>query len=439
MKKVLFWFRNDLRLHDHEWISKFAVQADAFLPVYCFNPDDFTKDSLGFDRVGVHRRKFLLESVWALKRKLQEKGSDLYISWGKPQDVIPALAAQFNPDYIGFEKEIAWEEQQTEIRVVNAINNRWFVKTYYGKSLIHPLDLPFSIAELPFQFTEFRKLIEKNFIVRKIFDEPNHLPPWPKEIKKNTGLSQLPQWFIQSLHLEPTMYSFHGGEDAAIHRMNEYFWNKKYLANYKQTRNNLLGTEYSSRLSPWLSIGSLSPRKVYYEIKRFEETVISNESTYWLIFELLWRDFFRWVAWKHGVKIFHENGINGRRINKSGTINDFKRWINGETGVPLIDACMVELKQTGFLSNRGRQVVASYLIHDLKCDWRWGARWFESQLVDYDVCSNWGNWMYLAGVGNDTRKNRYFNIRKQTEKYDPQGVYVQTWLKNREPYAMDRN
>jgi deoxyribodipyrimidine photo-lyase len=100
---------------------------------------------------------------------------------------------------------------------------------------------------------------------------------------------------------------------------------------------------------------------------------------------------------------------------------------------------MVELKQTGFLSNRGRQVVASYLIHDLQCDWRWGARWFESQLVDYDVCSNWGNWMYLAGVGNDPRKNRYFNIRKQTKKYDPQGVYVQTWLKNREPYAVDRN
>ncbi len=434
--KVLFWFRNDLRLHDHEWISEIAVQANVFLPVYCFNPEDFTKDALGFERVGVHRQKFLLESVWALKRKLQEKGNDLYIAWGKPEDVIPSLAIQFNPDYIGFEKEIGWEEQQTEIRLVNNINNRWFVKTYYGKSLIHPLDLPFSIAELPFQFTEFRKKIEANWLVRNMFTEPTQLPPWPSEIKNNSGFYQLPQWLLGSLESVPTIYSFHGGEEAANHRLHDYIWKTQHLTTYKLTRNELLGTDYSSRFSPWLSLGSLSPRRVYYEVKKFEKTVTANESTYWLIFELLWRDFFRWVAWKYGVKIFYKNGINRRRVYINGSINDFKRWMNGKTGVPLVDACMTELKQTGYLSNRGRQLVASYLIHDLQCDWRWGARWFESQLVDYDVCSNWGNWMYLAGVGNDPRKDRYFNIQKQAEQHDPDGVYVQTWLKNSIPYAM---
>lgn len=430
--KVLFWFRNDLRLHDHEWISEVALKADEFLPVYCFNPEDFAKDSLGFDRVGIHRQKFLLESVWALKRKLQQKGSDLYIAWGKPEDIIPSLAGQFNPNYIGFEKEFGWEEQQTELRLVNNINNRWFVKIYYGKSLIHPLDLPFSIPNLPFQFTEFRKKIEANWLVREMYSEPSQLPPWPYQISKSTGFERLPAWLLNSLNYSSTKYSFHGGEDAASQRLQNYIWESQHIAIYKQTRNNLLGTDYSSRFSPWLSMGSLSPRRVYFEVKRFERIVKVNESTYWLIFELLWRDFFRWVAWKYGARIFYKSGIKkAKMLQCNGTLTDFERWMNAETGVPLVDACMTELKQTGFLSNRGRQLAASYLINDLQCDWRWGARWFESQLVDYDVCSNWGNWMYLAGVGNDTRSNRYFNIQKQMELYDPVGKYIQTWINNR--------
>jgi deoxyribodipyrimidine photo-lyase len=439
MKKVLFWFRNDLRLHDHEWISEIVAKAEVFLPVYCFNPDEFGQDALGFERVGVHRQKFLLENVWALKRKLQEKGSDLFIAWGRPEEVIPELAVQFNPDVIGFEKKFAWEEQQVEIRLVNNINNRWFVKTYYGKSLMHPLDLPFSITQLPFQFTEFRKQVEAHWEIRKAYPEPELLPPWPQEIKQNTGLHVLPAGILQALELLPTPYAFAGGEEAALERLHYYIWKTKHIARYKETRNELLGTEYSSRLSPWLSVGSLSPRQVYEEVKRFEENVIANESTYWLIFELLWRDFFRWVAWKFGKKIFYSSGITSRKRNWTGTLEAFEQWRNGETGVPLVDACMTELKQTGYLSNRGRQLVASYLVNDLQCDWRWGARWFEHCLVDYDVYSNWGNWMYIAGVGNDPRKDRYFNIEKQAAQYDPKGLYVKTWLINKQHHALDRH
>ncbi|MCX7743647.1 MAG: DASH family cryptochrome [Flavobacteriales bacterium] len=438
MKKVLFWFRNDLRLHDHEWISEIASKADVFLPVYCFNPDDFGMSVFGFERVGMHRKKFILENVWALKRKLQEKGSDLYIAWGRPEEVIPELAIKFSPDVIGFEKEFAWEEQQVEIRLVNNINNRWFVKTYYGKSLMHPLDLPFSITKLPFQFTEFRKQVESNWVIRKTYSEPVHLPFWPKEIEHKSGLHVLPVSILQALETLLTPYSFAGGEDAALIRLQHYFWGTQQLAKYKETRNELLGTEYSSRLSPWLSIGSLSSRRVYEEVKRFEKDITANESTYWLIFELLWRDFFRWVTWKFGKRIFYLTGITQRIRNWVGTFEDFERWKNGETGVPLVDACMTELKQTGYLSNRGRQLAASFLVNDLRCDWRWGASWFEHCLVDYDVCSNWGNWMYIAGVGNDSRKDRYFKIEKQAAQYDAQGLYVKTWLTNKSYHALDR-
>jgi deoxyribodipyrimidine photo-lyase len=107
---------------------------------------------------------------------------------------------------------------------------------------------------------------------------------------------------------------------------------------------------------------------------------------------------------------------------------NFDKWVKGETGVPFIDANMRELQQTGFMSNRGRQNVASFLTKDLGIDWTWGAAYFESQLIDYDVCSNWGNWNYLAGVGNDPREDRYFNIGRQADMYDKQGEYVKLWL-----------
>ena len=107
-----------------------------------------------------------------------------------------------------------------------------------------------------------------------------------------------------------------------------------------------------------------------------------------------------------------------------------EKWIEGRTGEPFVDANMIELKLTGFISNRGRQNVASYLCNDLKIDWRFGAAYFEQQLIDYDVCNNWGNWAYLAGIGNDPRPNRYFDIIKQAQIYDADGNFQKLWLNN---------
>jgi deoxyribodipyrimidine photo-lyase len=190
----------------------------------------------------------------------------------------------------------------------------------------------------------------------------------------------------------------------------------------------MIGEGYSSKFSPWLANGSLSARKIFAEIKKFEEEVEANESTYWLVFELLWRDYFRFVAKKYGNKIFYKGGIKNKKNNYTNDFDSFEKWRTGKTGNDFVDANMIELLKTGFMSNRGRQNVASYLCKDLKTDWRWGASWFESQLIDYDVASNWCNWMYIAGVGNDPRENRYFNINKQAEMYDADNSYRRLWL-----------
>jgi deoxyribodipyrimidine photo-lyase len=142
---------------------------------------------------------------------------------------------------------------------------------------------------------------------------------------------------------------------------------------------------------------------------------------------LLWRDFFRFVARKYDTALFRPTGILNVQKPWKEDWQAFERWKQGITGVGFVDANMRELLLTGFMSNRGRQNVASYLVKDLKVHWLMGAEWFESHLIDYDVCSNYGNWNYAAGIGNDPREDRYFNIPKQASMYDPHGDYVRRW------------
>jgi deoxyribodipyrimidine photo-lyase len=192
----------------------------------------------------------------------------------------------------------------------------------------------------------------------------------------------------------------------------------------------LIGADYPSKFSAALSFGCISPRKVYWEIKKYEEERIENDSTYWLYFELLWRDYFRFMFKKYGNAMFREDGI--RKVKRTNiAVNEdelFEKWKDGKTGVPFIDANMLELKHTGFMSNRGRQNVASFLINDLHVTWTKGAAYFEEMLIDYNPASNWGNWSYLAGVGNDPREERYFNVVKQAYDYDSKAEYVKLWI-----------
>jgi deoxyribodipyrimidine photo-lyase len=221
---------------------------------------------------------------------------------------------------------------------------------------------------------------------------------------------------------------FTGGENEASKRLQHYFWETENISTYKETRNGLLGADYSSKFSPWLANGSLSPRTIYWELKQFEREITSNQSTYWLFFELLWRDFFRYVSLKFGRRLFLKNGLKDEERRFYFNKNKFEHWRTGNTGKPFVDANMRELLHSGYMSNRGRQNVASYLVHDMGLDWRAGAAWFESQLIDYDPCSNYGNWLYVSGLGNDPRPNRKFNVQRQANMYDPEGKYVETWL-----------
>jgi deoxyribodipyrimidine photo-lyase len=424
----LVWYRNDLRLNDHEPMYQALQTGNPVIPVYCFDPRQFTTTSFGFPKTSAFRGQFLLESVADLRQSLRQLGCNLVVRWGFPEQIVPALVQEYNVDTVYFQAEVTSQEVAVETAMEAALAGiQVKVHRSWGTTLYHPQDLPFDVAEIPELFTQFRQVIEATSTVRLTFPTPKHLPALP-EIEVGE-LPQLADW-----GLEPPTWDrravlrFQGGETAALTRLNQYFWQWDCLKSYKKTRNGLLGADYSSKFSPWLALGCLSPRWIDAQVKAYETQRIRNESTYWLIFELLWRDFFRWMAAKHGNRIFRPSGLQGIPIPWQEDWLRFRLWQEGKTGFPLVDANMRELAATGFMSNRGRQNVASFLTKNLGINWQWGAEWFESQLIDYDVCSNWGNWNYTAGVGNDARGFRYFNITKQSRDYDPKGDYLRHWL-----------
>ena len=292
-------------------------------------------------------------------------------------------------------------------------------------------------SDVPELYTNFRKQVEKKSTVNPTLPTPNQLPTLP-----SLDSGELPT--ITDLGLEPPQFDkravlkFKGGETEGKQRLNNYLWQQDCLKDYKQTRNGMLGADYSSKFSAWLALGCLSPRYIYEQVQKYEEERVKNDSTYWLVFELIWRDFFRFICAKHGNHLFRLSGLQGVEIPWKGDWERFNLWREGKTGYPLVDANMREIAATGYMSNRGRQNVASFLTKNLGIDWRMGAEWFESLLVDYDVCSNWGNWNYTAGVGNDARGFRYFNIPKQSKEYDPQGEYLKHWLPELESVPGDK-
>ena len=216
-------------------------------------------------------------------------------------------------------------------------------------------------------------------------------------------------------------------DEEIIHELNYYFDHKKLPSIYFETRNGFLGRDFSTKFSAYLSSGSLDVKFLYNRVRDYEKLYGSNKSTYWIIFELLWREFFYWLYQKHSTRFFSKDGLRGPLEFEKFTSPIFEIEELKKMGPSFFRACLNELSKTGYLSNRARQIFASIWINDLNLDWRLGAELFERYLIDYDVYSNYGNWMYLAGVGSDPRGKRYFNLEKQLINYDPEGRYVKTW------------
>ncbi|KAF2499533.1 cryptochrome [Lophium mytilinum] len=456
----------------------------------------------GFWRTGPHRAKFIAESVWDLKGKLERLDceSSLVTRVGLMGDVVDNIVSWYSQQRQG---EVTGKvvgiwmtgeegtEEATEERDVRRVAEDegidfriWKDEKYY----VDDRDQPFTkISDLPNVYTTYRKPLEPlSSRPRPILPTPHRLPPLPDSLPPQqspfsipTTLATLKSALLAPLDADPTLglpsppqwapktttaHPFLGGERAAHERLT-HLASSGAMTAYKSTRNGMLGLDFSTKLSAYLAYGCLTARQVHWAMVDFEAGTGGdgvgvagygrgeNEGTAAIRFELLWRDYMRLCARKFGASLFDIDGFRGaentaddgeqpqppkrwKYLDRSGGLGDdpaktreaLLRFLSGTTGIGLIDAAQRELFLTGYTSNRARQNVASFLASHLGIDWRVGAEWYESMLIDYDMANNWGNWQYVAGVGNDPRQGRVFNPVKQALDYDAQGEYVKAWV-----------
>ncbi|MDR9387397.1 MAG: DASH family cryptochrome [Balneolaceae bacterium] len=431
MSHTLLWFRQDFRLDDHPALLHACTTQQPILPVVIVDPHWFSATRLGRPKMGSYRARFWKESIENLAERIQSMGGTLIVKEGDTPSVMADLVDKHDVSEIVSMTYPGTEEAELEEKIEDSVPTTCAIQWIEGHTLLHTEDLPFDIDDLPKVFTPFRKKVEKSFEVREPIAAPSSIS-WATDASGPTvnevlESSQLTVHAADAEYDSRAVLPYKGGESAAMERLEQYIWEGDHLKVYKKTRNGLLGANYSSKFSAWLANGCISPRRIWSEVKRYEEQRVSNESTYWLIFELLWRDFFQFSAWKHGAALFYAGGIQGKAVHQEANMERFQRWAEGKTGADFVDANMRELNATGYMSNRGRQNVASFLSQNLGVDWRMGASYFETMLVDYDVASNWGNWAYNSTVGHDPR-NRQFDVERQAKMYDSKGTYRKTWL-----------
>lgn len=428
MTTSLLWLREDLRLDDNPALQA-GLQGERLLPLYLFDPRQWQQGELGSRHQGVHRTRLLLESLTALDGALRQRGSQLLVLRGEPEQVIPQLVTGLGLQQVLTHSSIEPGRQAVLQRVRSALADVPLLE-FADNGLLRESELPCPISQLPQVFSRFRELCEQRMLVFQPQAAPGELPTLPEGaqalLRPLPSLSQL--GFAEPPQVAGTAFPFSGGESAAQARLRDFLWGSQGVRDYSTTRDVLLGSENTSKLSPWLANGSLSVRRVAAELRRHEAQYGRNDSTHALWTELLWRDFFRWLLVRHGSALFQQGGLKAT-LRAPATVDErFEQWRLGLTGLPFIDANMRELASTGFISRRGRQVVASYLVHGLQQDWRHGAAWFEEQLLDHDPASNWGNWAYIAGVASDPQRHQAFNALRQARQYDPDASYVSHWM-----------
>jgi deoxyribodipyrimidine photo-lyase len=414
---TLYWLNDDLRLQDNPALAA-AAQDDTLTLLFCLDESRLQTDRFGNQQMGEPRWGFLRQALQDLSASLSRLGQTLNILEGKPQEIVSSLL-----DSGRFTRIIRSRQhtsaQCTMWQLLSQAFPHILFEEYDSTTLYRQAAVQFR-EKFPATFSDFRRSLNA-VAFRPAASQPLRLPP-------STAVTLPGTVMPPGITMPPNIATGlpGGGESAGREYLQAYF-STNAASTYKETRNQFFGSRYATGFSPWLALGCVSAVQIFEQLRHYESRHGANESTGWILFELMWREFFRWHASHHQAALFEFSGITGRRPLTSFYPERFCKWRDGKTPWPIVNACMNELRQTGLLSNRGRQIAASCLVNELGLDWRCGAGYFAQQLLDYDACSNWGNWQYIAGVGADPRGGRHFNLDKQAEIWDAQGTYRRNW------------
>lgn len=446
MNTGLFLFTNDLRIQDNRALFTAARQCQRLILLYVIDEAQIHAEQYQCKSIGVARQNFMAQAVDDLAQQVRLLDQHLVVKQGKTLAVLQQLVTVYDVDAIFYsassdyhqQRQFAHYRQQLakpakldkpfkpdKPRVSDEIDARKVDLHWQGvwqHTLFEQAQLPFDIENIPNTFSKFRRQLEHALPEIAQPQQLTSLPPSPELLAVDQANDS-----ASALQLNTDTESlFEGGSHAGQLQLTIYF-QSDLPQSYKETRNALDNWASSTKFSPWLAVGCLSARQVYWALKKHEHQQGENESTYWIFFELLWREYFHWLAKKVGDQLYSFSGLGGHKPLTSFHSERFIKWQLGLTPYPLVNAIMHQLNDTGYISNRARQISASCLVNELALDWRYGAAYFQQQLIDYDAAANWGNWQYIAGVGADPRGGRHFNLEKQQQLFDPNFEYIGKW------------
>jgi len=426
-RNILVWFRNDLRLHDIEMLVEAIAKSDKILPVYFFDPRHFVSTEQETFKTGVNRAKFLLESVGEIRKAFQGLGGDILLIKGKPEDELPLLVEQMEITEVYHHREVAVEETDVSTHAEDILwKHKVNLKHFIGHTLYNKEDLPFPIKDIPDVFTQFKKKTERDAIVKPCILSPSEIT-----FVETEHWGDLPN--LADLGFDPENEllagdgDIRGGENEGLLHLESLLMLGSDLFQKSVSKGTVLQDKCISKLSSWLSLGCLSPRKVYWMIKEAENLQGSNAYFNQVLLGLLWRDYFRFMFKKHGRAFCNTPDLDTHLLVENSFAPDlFMQWKNGDTGHPLVDKYMVQLNTTGFIPHSARLLVATFLIYFLKVDWTLGAAYFEEKLIDYASASNWGNWAIVAAGGENKQNKSAFSHEKYMKLLEAEGAASKT-------------
>ena len=403
MKKTvsIFWFRRDLRLDDNKGLYEALFNETTVLPIFIFDKDIL--ETLPKDDARV---TFIFESIQAIRQKLQATHkSNLGIYHDKPLDVFKNLIEEFNITsvYTNHDYEPYAIKRDKDIKQLLKSNDIIF-KTFKDQVIFEKDDVSKQDGNPYLVYTPYMKAWKSKFKSYELTDYQidNHT----KNLIKNV---ELPNLSLNNMGFKKSQQS-----------ISDYSVTPHLIQNYEATRN-FPAKDSTSKLGPYLRFGTVSIRKM------IKKAVAEKNEVFWQ--ELIWREFFMQILWHFPNTVTESFKPQYDRIVWRNNESEFKAWCEGKTGYPLVDAGMRQLNQTGYMHNRVRMVVGSFLCKHLLIDWRWGEAYFAEKLHDYEMSSNIGNWQWVAGCGVDAAPYfRIFNPTTQIEKFDKNLEYIKQWV-----------
>jgi deoxyribodipyrimidine photo-lyase len=397
---AIWWIRRDLRLTDNPALHS-ALEAGSVLPVFILDP--------AFSSSSPRRRNFLHEGLHALDRDLRARNSYLITRRGRPLEVLRQLLSETNASAIFAEADFTPYARQRDAEIARELP----LQLIHGQTVHHPEFVKKADGKPYTIYTPYSKAWKS--LLAEI-----HLLPAPATIPTPAGIHTEP---LPPFTVSP---GFPAAEAEAIRRLDQFTSSPIYQYTDLRNRLDLDGT---SSLSPYFHFGMLSLRqaaRATFDVKRLTSNVKGAET--WLN-ELIWREFYIQILYHfpHVAKTAFNPAL--ANIPWRNDASEFEAWKRGETGVPVVDAAMRQLREIGWMHNRARMIVASYLVKDLLIDWRWGETWFMQNLLDGDIAANNGGWQWTAGTGTDAAPYfRIFNPVLQSQKFDPNGDYIRKWV-----------